>query len=605
MYAAALARGLTASKARALGLQASKLTTGRFQESLATIALQYGLTSQPSLNDPNFVSTLVFDSSKPVGTPKQRFAYLFPSPDAALVSVRMKAGLSEATRTRTIALIREAVAMSQWRLAHGESYLVTGEPVIVSDLNHSITRSIELLLLAVLLVMALTLGLIFSGRPRLLPLGLALLAAAITFGALSIVGASLTMASIAVLPVLVGLAVDYAIQFQSRVEEGFAQGGTDRVEIVRRAAALGAPTIATAGAASAAAMLVLLLSPVPMVRGFGVLLVVGVGVAFLCALTAGAAVLALVSPTSPSAVAGGGFGEHPADTSRGAARGAAGLAPPWSGTAFPAWRARAGAHLLAAWRGARELLIDNPLNRFISRAALIGAVRRPGRVLGIGLALAALGWGLDTQTSVETDITKLVPQNLSSLENLNVLERLTGVGGELDLMISGNDLTKPSTIEWMSSYESAVLKRFGYSAAHGCGKARLCPAFSLPDLFGSATVGAQGAGKSQRSKLSQAEVSGLLDAIPPVLLPGRDHCQPARGDARLRHPSDEPAGTAAPDRPDALEPSPAGRRERAAGRAAGAGGRVGHAGGVSLAAHRDADRRARRGRARAAAGLPR
>ncbi len=43
---------------------------------------------------------------------------------------------------------------------------------------------------------------------------------------------------------------------------------------VRRAAALGAPTIATAGAASAAAMLVLALSPVPMVRGFGLLLVV-------------------------------------------------------------------------------------------------------------------------------------------------------------------------------------------------------------------------------------------------------------------------------------------------------------------------------------------
>ena len=79
----------------------------------------------------------------------------------------MKAGLSESARTRTIGLIRQAVAMPQWRLQHGESYLVTGEPVIVSDLNGSITHSIELLLVAVLLVMAGTLGLIFSGRPRL------------------------------------------------------------------------------------------------------------------------------------------------------------------------------------------------------------------------------------------------------------------------------------------------------------------------------------------------------------------------------------------------------------------------------------------------------
>ena len=166
----------------------------------------------------------MFDPTKPAGTPKQRFAYLFPSRETALISVRLKAGLSEGERTRTIALIRQAIAMKQWRLAHGESYLLTGEPVIVADLTGAITHSIELLLVAVMLVMALTLSLIFRGRPRLLPLAVALLAAALTFGALSVVGASLTVASIAVLPVLVGLAVDYAIQFQSRVEEVFAEG---------------------------------------------------------------------------------------------------------------------------------------------------------------------------------------------------------------------------------------------------------------------------------------------------------------------------------------------------------------------------------------------
>ena len=107
-------------------------------------------------------------------------------------------------------------------------------------------------------------------RRRLLPLALALAASALTFGAMSVAGASLTIASIAVLPVLVGLAVDYAIQFQSRFDgaEGLAAGDAQR-------AARGGPVIATAGAATAAGFLVLLLSPVPMVRGFGVLLVIG------------------------------------------------------------------------------------------------------------------------------------------------------------------------------------------------------------------------------------------------------------------------------------------------------------------------------------------
>ncbi len=482
----ALRRGLGEAEAQALGKQAAKITTARFQEGLVTLALQYGLTSRPSLDNHDFVTSLVFDSTKRAGTPKQRFAYLFPSREAALVSVRMRSGLGESQRTRTIELIRKAVAMPQWHLRHGESYLVTGEPVIVADLTHSITNSLELLLVAVLLVMAATLGLIFTGRPRLLPLAIAVLAAALTFGALSLAGASLTMATIAVLPVLVGLAVDYAIQFQSRVREEAEQGGTGETA-VRRAAALGAPTIATAGAASAGAMLVLALSPVPMVRGFGLLLVVGVVVAFLCALTAGAAVLSLsgaeARPRRPAGML------------------AVRLSGVWSSTA-------------AAWRGAGELLRENPLTRAIARFALGGSLRRPGRVLCVGLALAALGWGLDTQTEVQTDITKLVPQNLSSLEGLNAVERTTGVGGEIDLMVSSGALTKPATIEWMSSYESAVLKRFGYTTARGCGRARLCPAFSLPDLFAqqAAATPAKGAGK--RSKLTQAQIDGLLAAIP-------------------------------------------------------------------------------------------
>ena len=161
--------------------------------------------------------------------------------------------------------------------------------------------------------------------------------------------------------------------------------------------------------------------------------------------------------------------------------------------------------------------MDNPLTRGVSRMALTHAVRSPGRVLAIGLALAALGWGLDTQTHVQTNIEKLVPQNTAALQNLYTLERLSGVGGEIDLMVSGSDVVKPKTIEWMSSYESAMLKRFGYSGEQGCGKARLCPAFSLPDLFGR---------EGAKAKLTTAAVNGLLDAIPPyfsqdVIAPGR------------------------------------------------------------------------------------
>ena len=522
---AALARGYSPSAAGLLGKQASKITIARFQEGLVSVALQYGITGRPSITDPNFNAALVFDSTKPAGTPKQRFAYLFPSRNAALVSVRMRAGLSEAQRNHTISLIRQAVTMPQWHLARGGTYKVTGVPVIVSDLTKAITSSIELLLVAVLLVMAATLGLVFSGRPRLLPLALALLASAITFGALSLAGGSLTMASIAVLPVLVGLAVDYAIQFQSRVGEAAeelapgevpAAGSPQRTLPIARAAALGGPTIVTAGAASAAGMLALLLSAVPMVRGFGALLIVGVAVALACAFVVGAACMALAPARRRPARAPG----------------------------------RVAGELQAAWRGASELLLHNPLTRLVSRLALVESVRRPERVLCVGLVLALLGWGLDTQTKVETNLVKLVPQGLSSLRGLDELERTSGVAGEIDLMVSGKNVTSPATLEWMSNFEKRVLARYGYSANRGCGRARLCPAFSLPDLFqggaggaqaqaapaagaqGSAPgAGGQAQGAAGQTHLSQAEVNALLAAIPPYF--SQDVITPDRRTATL------------------------------------------------------------------------
>lgn len=463
VYRAALARGEGEAQAAKLGGEAAKATMAGFAAEVSALAIRYGLSATPSITDRSFVSQLVFDSSGPAGTPKQRFAFVFPGRDAALVSVRLRAGLSEAQREHTISLIRQAIAMPQWRLANGESYLLTGEPVIAGELQSSIGHSMELLLVAVLVVMALILSLVFRRRPRLLPLASALLAAAVTFGALSLVGASLTMASVAVLPVLVGLAVDYAIQFQSGTSPN---------------------PIAIAALASMAGFAVLMLSPMPMVRGFGVLLIVGVALAFVCALLVCSAVPALRRTGGPGT---GGPGMD--------GLGAGGLG--------------AGGGLGAAWEGARELLASNPLTRGVRRFGLGYAVQRPVRVLAVGLALAALGWGLDTQTPVQTDIAKLAPQGMPALKSLGTLERSSGVGGEIDLMVSSNSLTKPSTIAWMSAYESSMLQRFGYSPARGCGQADVCPALSLPDLF-------QASGAAP-THLTQERVNSLLNAVPPYL----------------------------------------------------------------------------------------
>src|SRR5215208_2475499 len=245
---------------------AEQLVYAQFVRDLLQLNLKYGLgvDKAPRLDDPDFVSTLVFDPSRGATTPKARFAYLFPSSRSAIVQVRLKPDLSEQQRGRAIALVREAVRMPLWKLTGGE-YTVTGAPVVADDLTDALTGSILRLLAIALVVMAVVLALVFRSRPRLVPLLVALAAVAMTFAAMAVAGARLTMASIAVLPVLLGLGVDYAIQYQARVAD------PPGARSAARAARVAVPTIATAALATAAGFLVLLLSPGPMVRGFGVL----------------------------------------------------------------------------------------------------------------------------------------------------------------------------------------------------------------------------------------------------------------------------------------------------------------------------------------------
>jgi hydrophobe/amphiphile efflux-3 (HAE3) family protein len=474
-----LARKQGRSKAEAdrLARQARQLVQAQFTRDILQLAVRYGLTGVPSLDDKSFITQLVYDASKPAGTPKARFAYLFPSRDAALIQVRLKPGLSDEQRRDAIADIRAATEMDEFALDQA-SYAVTGAPVLVNDLTEAISRSLLILLVAAVLVMAATLALVFRSRLRLLPLGVAIGASAITFGALSLAGQPLTVAGIAVLPVLIGLAVDYAIQLQARVEEVRRRDGLAAAPAAKRAAALGAPTVATAACATIAGFLVLLLSPVPMVRGFGVLLVIGIVVAFLLALAGGTAAMVL------------------ADEPPGRVRGRA---------AAIAARPLAAVGRLAS--GGRELRPLRAVARAGERArdGVLGlAGRRPGRVLLVALVLAAAGWAADTQLRVQSDILALVPQQEDAVRELRDLQETTGVAGQVDILVTADNVGRASTIAWLGNLQRTILNRSGYSAERGCGQADICPAFSLPDLF-----------NRQRGELTQTQVDALLEAIPP------------------------------------------------------------------------------------------
>jgi hydrophobe/amphiphile efflux-3 (HAE3) family protein len=482
----------------------------KLRELLLQIAAQYGITSVPSISNPNFLAALVFDLRRKRDVPKARLAYLFPNGHSAQIILRLRSDLTEAERHRAIetieAVVHDPVPRKQCEFRgkpercfqlHGGKYVISGVPVVVDAVTRALKDALLLLLGVAVVVMALTLLLVFRSRWRLLPLGIALAAAALTFGLFGLLGGSLTMASIAVLPILIGLAVDYAIQLQARYDEAVSIGATPGADAARLAAAGGGPAIATACLATAAGFLALQLSPTPMVRSFGMLLVAGVAIAFILAFVVGFAALSLRAQAGVS-------GASPRGT------GAPG-APPRAG--FFALRAATLAEVALRKTG-RRATAGHPTLPSSLRRVLALAEARPQRVLAVGLALAIVGWGLGTQIETQTDIRKLAPQNVGAVEELNELQDATGVSGELDVRVIAPDLTDPATIQWMAAFKRRALRAGGFVGNEpSCREAEICPGPALSDFVtgGGLTASSEGPStrRGVRAALKQIPAYGL------------------------------------------------------------------------------------------------
>lgn len=485
----ALRDGASPGEAAARGEAAGGAIVQSFLTQIFGLAGRFGFTELPSLTDPGFVSAVVFDPEAEEGEPKARLSYLFPARDAAQIVIRLRPDLTEAERRRAIELIRAATrereprercavppgegAMPCFALDAGE-YAVSGAPVVIEAMSRALRQALIVLLAIAVAVMGLTLLAVFRSRYRLLPLGLALAAASVTFGGLAAVGGRLTIASIAVFPILFGLAVDYAIQLQARQDEAEG-GGATGAEAAREAARLGGPIVGTACLATAAGFLVLLLSPTPMVRDFGLLLAVGVLSSYLIALVGGSAALSMrrVERSGP-------------------------------GRALPPDLQRA----LVALAGARDRSAAG-VQRFGARLLRTSELV-PWRILGVSVLIAALGWAASSRTEVVTEIAELAPQGLEEVRDLNTLQEETGVSGEIDVVVESPDLADPELVAWMASLKRRVLDLGGYDPQDAdCDRADICPGPSLTDFIDGAEQG-----------VSRERVRDLIAVLPPEQLRG-------------------------------------------------------------------------------------
>ncbi len=140
--------------------------------------------------------------------------------------------------------------------------------------------------------------------------------------------------------------------------------------------------------------------------------------------------------------------------------------------------------------------------------ALWAALEHPLRVLGVGLALALVGWGVGTQVETVADVRSLAPQGLPAVRDLDQLRDATGVSGELDVSVHAPDLADSATIAWMAAFKQRVLHANGYSGENpSCLEADVCPGPALSDFL------VRGGGRPTRAGIEET-----LAALSPYAL---------------------------------------------------------------------------------------
>jgi len=373
------------------------------------LAAKYPSLSLPALNNPAFYDQLLLESN---GQVRPFWRAVLPSKDRALLTVRMdpSASLSDVTAVeRTVSQAasgpkQQTVTAGTGQKAQvptmagnltGLTFTTSGTPVLMASLASSVRSSLRYLLPAALAAMLVLTLLVLRVPFRLLAVGLAAVAGIWTAGAAALLHLPLTPATLAVLPVVLGLGTDYVLQSVNRLVE---EDGEPAARLANMARAI-LPATGTAAIATAAGVLAFSVSGVPLVRQFGLFLALGVAMSWLAAVVAGLPLLALLV-------------RRPRRSRRPA------RVPSWNWLARPA--------------------------------------RIPAMALLPVILAGVAGWAALSLTRVQTNPASLLPPSSAALTHARAVASQVGYAGELDLVVTGPDVTRPDVVAWMAAAEQKL-----------------------------------------------------------------------------------------------------------------------------------------------------
>jgi uncharacterized protein len=338
-----------------------------------------------------------------------------PTDSIGIVIITMKGGVTQAQVDALVSSAKTAIANAHFSGVQGS---VTGASVIFAEMQTLMTKSMSTMIGISMLLMLVILAVVFSVRGffawRWLPLGAVAIGSIYAFGMMGWLSVPITMVSMAILPILIGLGVDYAVQFHNRYDEEARRGETVAEAIIDSVRHIG-PAIAIAIIAAALGFVALFISPVPMIRQFGQMLVIGIVACYLVSLFILLPILYIHD------------------------RGRA---------------AKINGKNVKAANEARAGVVERGLGKLAP-----WVIRNPVMIISIATLFTIVGVSLDSKIPTETDENKYISQDLPLMKDFNELSQLSGGSAAFSIMVKGANVTSPDALNWMLNVESKILSQ--------------------------------------------------------------------------------------------------------------------------------------------------
>ncbi|WP_292364435.1 MULTISPECIES: efflux RND transporter permease subunit [unclassified Methanoculleus] len=339
--------------------------------------------------------------------PPEMVESMLPSDLMTISVINLEVGVTMDLQKQVLENIRSIIAVSE--PPPGLTVTVSGNPAFTQEMGEEMGTETGTLILAAMVLMVLAVTLLFSHvRYSLLPVGVVAVGLIMTFGFMGLLGIPISMVVVGAFPVLIGIGIDYAIQFHARFDEEIRRSTIPQAAWVT-VTQMG-PSVLVAMSATALGFIAMFFGPVPMVGDFGMVCTIGVVSCYIAALIL-IPVFAIVTRYRPK--------EEESAPSEAASK---------PGNTF----------------------IER-YDRLLGRLAYTVA-KYPIPVILLFAVVAAGGFHLDQSVPISADEKTFVPDDMPALLSLEKITRTMGSTSTIPVVVTADDVLSPETLAWIDQF---------------------------------------------------------------------------------------------------------------------------------------------------------